>query len=84
MIDILNELKLYQENRHNKTENIYVFENGAKIEFFSLDDAQKVRGRKRDVLWCNEANELSFEEYNQLNFRSYELLGGLKKLFSLL
>ena len=74
MIDILNELKLYQENRHNKTENIYSFDNGAKIEFFSLDDAQKVRGRKRDVLWCNEANELSFEEYNQLNFRTSDKL----------
>lgn len=74
MIEILNELKLYQEDRHNRTENLYSFANGAKIEFFSLDDAQKVRGRKRDVLWCNEANELSFEEYNQLNFRTSDKL----------
>ena len=74
MIDILIEMKIYTEANHIKSENIYVMPNGSKIEFFSLDDAQKVRGRKRDVLWCNEANELSFEEYNQLNFRTSEKL----------
>lgn len=74
MIDILTELKMYSEKYHNKTENIYTFANGSRMEFFSLDDSQKVRGRKRDVLWCNEANELSFEEFNQLNFRTGEKL----------
>ena len=74
MIEILMDLKLYQENRHNRTENIYSFDNGARIEFFSLDDPQKIRGRKRDVLWCNESNELSFEDFNQLNFRTSEKL----------
>jgi phage terminase large subunit len=74
MIDILTELKIYSDKYHNKTENIYTFPNGARMEFFSLDDSQKVRGRKRDLLWCNEANELSFEEFNQLNFRTTEKL----------
>lgn len=74
MIDILNEYGLYSESRHNKTEQIFTFPNGSKVEFFSLDDAQKIRGRKRDLLWCNESNELSFEEFNQLNFRTSEKL----------
>lgn len=74
MIDILTELKIYSEKQHNKTENIYTFLNGSRMEFFSLDDSQKVRGRKRDVLWANESNELSFEEFNQLNFRTSEKL----------
>ena len=74
MIDILTELKIYSEKFHNKTENIYTFPNGSRMEFFSLDDSQKVRGRKRDILWCNESNELSFEEFNQLNFRTGEKL----------
>lgn len=74
MIDIMTELKIYSEKQHNKTENIYVFDNGSKLEFFSLDDSQKVRGRKRDILWANESNELSFEEFNQLNFRTSEKL----------
>jgi phage terminase large subunit len=74
MIEILSEYGIYKESQHNKTDNIFTFHNGAKIEFFSLDDSQKIRGRKRDVLWANEANELGFEEFNQLNFRTTEKL----------
>lgn len=70
MIEILTEYKLYDVKNHNKTDNIFSFSNGSKIEFFSLDDSQKIRGRKRDLLFMNEANELSFEEFNQLNFRT--------------
>ena len=70
MIEILTEYKLYDIKNHNKTDNIFTFTNGSKIEFFSLDDSQKVRGRKRDLLFMNEANELDFEEFNQLNFRT--------------
>ena len=68
--EIMRDLNLYEEERHSKSQNIYLFPNGTEVEFFSLDDAQKVRGRKRDMLWCNEANELSFEEYIQLNMRT--------------
>jgi phage terminase large subunit len=74
MIEILTEYGIYKESQHNKTDNIFTFHNGSKIEFFSLDDSQKIRGRKRDVLWANEANELGFEEFNQLNFRTTEKL----------
>ena len=70
MINIIKDLDLYSEKNHNKTENIYTFDNGSIIEFFSVDDEQKIRGRKRDILFANEANELSFEEFNQLNFRT--------------
>lgn len=72
--EIMGNLGLYSEANHRKVENIYDFPNGSCVEFFSLDDSQKVRGRKRDVLWANEANELSFEEYSQLNFRTSEKL----------
>jgi len=70
LIEILNTLNIYNEKNHNKTENIYKFPNGSKIEFFSLDDSQKIRGRKRDILLCNEANELEYEEFMQLNMRT--------------
>ena len=46
-------------------------ETGAKlIEFFSIDDAQKRRGTKRDILFINEANELTYEDFFQLNIRT--------------
>jgi len=72
MIEVLKELNLYSERNHNKTEHIYTFPNGSVIEFFSLDDSQKVRGRKRDILFCNESNEIGYEEFMQLNMRTTE------------
>jgi len=70
MVEILREMNIYQENTHNKTENIYNFENGSYIQFFSCDDEQKLRGRQHDIVWCNEANELDFEDFQQLNMRT--------------
>ncbi len=47
-IEILQNLGLYNENNHNKTEGTYLLNNNL-IEFFSVDDASKIRGRKRDI-----------------------------------
>lgn len=40
------------------------------MEFFSTDSEQKLRGRKRDVLFVNEANELRQIEWQQLKMRT--------------
>lgn len=40
------------------------------IEWFSIDDETKVRGRKRDYLFINEATEVSHDEYIQLILRT--------------
>lgn len=69
-IDILRELGIYSQESHNKSEHIYTFGNGSMVEFFSVDDEQKIRGRKRDIAWCNEANELFFDDFTQLNMRT--------------
>lgn len=69
-LEIMDKLNLYDVRKHNKTNNIYRFDNGSSIEFFSADESQKLRGRKRDILYCNEANELSIDDYTQLNIRT--------------
>lgn len=67
--EILKKHSIYSEQYHNKTNSEYnLF--GNLIEFISLDQPQKVRGRKRDLLFCNEANELTYEQWNQLLFRT--------------
>jgi phage terminase large subunit len=54
----------------NKTNKSYSF-NGRTIQFIGADDEQKLRGYKSDILYCNEANELSFEkEFFQLRMRT--------------
>ena len=71
-IDVLKELNLYNRNSHNKSESIYTFSNGTQVEFFSTDDEQKLRGRKRDICWANEANELMHDDFLQLNMRTLD------------
>jgi phage terminase large subunit len=69
--DILKEHEIYNELDHNKSNSEYRLE-GNLFEFISLDQPQKVRGRKRHVLYINEANELYFEDWQQLIFRTTE------------
>ena len=71
VISILKELELYSEENHNKSELSYTL-NGNLIEFISIDQPQKIRGRKRNYLWLNEANEFDFESWNQLILRTTE------------
>ena len=68
--EIMMRIGLWDARRFNKTELIYTFENGSVFEFFSCDDEQKLRGRKRDILFVNEANELSFIMWQQLKMRT--------------
>lgn len=68
-LDIIKASDCYNENNHNKSELTYKYKD-AEIEFISVDQPQKIRGRKRQILWINEANELSYEDFRQLNLRT--------------
>ncbi|TGD80293.1 PBSX family phage terminase large subunit [Hymenobacter wooponensis] len=59
---------------HNKKDHLYTFPNGSQVEDFSIDDAQKIRGRKRDYLLANEANELRLDDWRQLIFLTSRVL----------
>jgi phage terminase large subunit len=67
--DILRNHDLYREEFHNKSSHEYHL-NGNLVEFISLDQPQKIRGRKRNLLYINEANELFYEDWQQLIFRT--------------
>ncbi len=56
--------------RWNATDFRYKFANGSYIEFFSADDDSKLRGARRDRLYMNEANNLSFHAYTELAART--------------
>lgn len=70
-IDILKSHNKYIEANHNKSNSEYQL-NGNLIEFISVDQPQKIRGRKREFLFINEANELDYEDWQQLVFRTTE------------
>jgi phage terminase large subunit len=69
--DILKQHDKYDEQLHNKSNSEYQLD-GNLIEFISVDESQKIRGRKREFLFINEANELDLEDWQQLVFRTTE------------
>ena len=66
---ILEKEGLYNPASHNKSQATYVLF-GNMVEFISVDQPQKVRGRKRDILFVNECNELTLEDWRQLILRT--------------
>lgn len=55
--------------RYNKTEQTYTFGKGI-IEFFGADEADKVRGPRRDILFINEGNNVPWETARGLDIRT--------------
>ena len=70
-LEILKAHNMYSEDQHNKSSSEYLLYD-CLVEFISLDEPKKVRGRKRDLLFINEANDLTFEDWQQLLFRTKE------------
>lgn len=64
-------LRAFIEN-FNKSDRTYYFNNGSMIEFTSFDSAQDAKGSRRDILFVNEANGISYEIYQQLEMRTRE------------
>ena len=67
---IMKDTGRYFDERFNKSLLRYEFANGSFIEFFSADDSNKLRGARRDILYINECNNVSFESYNELSIRT--------------
>jgi phage terminase large subunit len=71
---ILEHHNYYKDARWNKTDFTYTFETGSKIEFFSADQPDKVRGPRRDRLFINEANNIPYQAFDQLEVRTKEFI----------
>ena len=54
----------------NKTDRTYTFQNNNRIEFFSADNAGKLHGSSRDILYVNECNYINEEKIKQLFVRT--------------
>lgn len=70
--NIMQDHGYWKDERWNATDSIYTFETGSQIEFFSTDNGDKLRGARRDRGFMNEANNNSFEAFNQLEVRTKE------------
>lgn len=54
----------------NKARMTYTFITGAIIEFDSRSDQQDAKQGKRDILFANEANGISYEVFEEMNMRT--------------
>lgn len=73
-LNIMRQSGYYKEDLWHRTDHKYTFETGSIMEFFSADDASKVRGPRRDRLFLNECNNISFETFEQLELRTNEFI----------
>lgn len=73
-MDIMITHQYFVDALWDKTNSVYTFETGSKIEFFSADQPTKVRGPRRDRLFINEANNVPYETFDQLEVRTKEFV----------
>lgn len=70
-LNVLKETGIYREELHDKSQHIFRYPpTGSEVDFISIDEPTKVRSRRRNYLWMNEANEFSLEDYRQLSLRT--------------
>lgn len=73
-LDIMQTHNYFKDDRWEKTNSIYTFDSGSVIEFFGVESWEKVKGARRDILFINEANHVSYEVYNQLEVRTKKII----------
>jgi len=71
-LTIMKEHGYYRDSRWNRSDFTYTFETGSQMEFFSADQADKLRGGRRDRLFINEANNVPFMAFEELEVRTRE------------
>ena len=69
---ILKKDNLYSEKFHNKSDSIYTINNSI-FEFFSADQNDRLRGARRQNLFINECNNISYDAYTELEIRKIKV-----------
>lgn len=64
----------WNDSRWNETKHVYTFERGSVIKFISIDKLGKAHGPRRDVLFINEANNIPWDIYDQLEVRTKDVI----------
>ena len=73
-LNIMEAQGYFDPNQWDKTNSTYTFETGSKMEFFSADQSQKLRGGRRDRLFMNECNNTPFNAFEELEVRTKEFI----------
>lgn len=72
--NIMKTQNYWVDSRWNETKHVYTFESNSVVEFVSVDTYGKAHGPRRDVLFINEANNLSYLIADQLITRTRKIV----------
>ena len=70
MLKAYRDMPYFNTITFNKTDSVFIFTNGSRIEIQGTDDANKVHGYQGDIIWLNEPYSISEEVFNQLDMRN--------------
>lgn len=70
---IMKEANIWNPDLWNKSAKTYTFQNGSVLEFKSID-RMSARGPRRDVLFVNEANGISWDTFQELAGRTKDFV----------
>jgi phage terminase large subunit len=74
LIDFKEEMEklfLWVDNRFNKVDMVFRFDNGSVVRFVGLDDTTgKLRGMRSDIVMIDEVNTISMSSFVQLDIRT--------------
>ncbi len=66
--DLLKAYGIYREEKHNKSFNTYEYGTNL-IQFFGLDESEKIKSAEFNYIWMEEGNEFDYEDYMTLKLR---------------
>jgi len=68
IVDLLKDYGIYKEANHNKSFSTYSHGSNL-IQFFGLDESEKIKSTEFNYIWMEEANEFDYEDYVALKLR---------------
>lgn len=72
--NIMRDRGYWEDDRWHGTKHTYTFDTGSKVQFFSVDTYGKAHGPRRDVLYVNECNNLTYKIVDQLITRTRKIV----------
>jgi phage terminase large subunit len=66
--------RYWRDDAWNESKHAYHFETGSVLKFISVDKLGKAHGPRRDGLFINEANNIDYHIYDQLEVRTNEVI----------
>ena len=74
-IEVAQSLDAWNTENFNKTDRFYVYDlgdgnpNKSSIQFFGLDNVEKIKGTKFNLIWLEEATDFTYDDFTVLQTR---------------